>query len=119
MHSSPTSQLFSATTAPAPADLPALIDEITSIRQRLNTLEADYKAALARLSAAHAAGTVLSSFTVGTTAFKLNPGRESWEYAPTVVDNVKALQELAKTNGMATRKVGAPFWTLRAVKPKT
>lgn len=117
MHSSATSQPSSAN-APTPDELPALIEEITSIRQLITTLEADYKRALDRLSAAHDAGTVLSTFTVGTTAFKLNPGRQSWDYDPNVVAQVKALQEFAKDNGMATAKVGSPFWTLRAVKPK-
>lgn len=116
MPSSPKSSAASQPSTATPDGLEALIQHVAALHDTIKLMEADYKVALTQLLDAHAQGLVRSKFTAYDTDFNLTPGRSSWTYDDDVTDQVKEIQQWAQQNQKATRKVGAPFWTLKRTK---
>lgn len=99
-------------TTPA-ADLDQILDQITATKAQIDLLQGRLAGLQDQLSAACDAGDIDASFSHNDWSFRLSPGRTTWEYSPAAKRQIKQLQDLDKTSGAATQKIGAPFWTIK------
>jgi hypothetical protein len=92
------------------------LDRACAIRRQIKQLQAELETIDDRLTAAHEAGELDSSFTHNDWCIIHSPGRARWTYAPRVTAMQSALkqaQEQSQADGTAARTIGAPFWTFK------
>jgi hypothetical protein len=98
-----------------------LLDHLIQVRQSIAKLQAEDDAMLDRLDELAAAGEVdQGGFSHQGYSFSWSAGRRSWAYPAGVKAmeaQAKAAKKAAEADGSATATTGAPFWTIRALKP--
>lgn len=102
---------MTTTTAPTTDQL---LDQITATKAQLSVLEGRLAGLLDQLSAALEDGEIDPKFSHEDWTFTHSEGRKTWTYPETVKKHIKALQELAQTDGTATMKQGASYWIIKA-----
>jgi len=98
----------------------AILNMITTSRAAIARLQAIDAALMDRLDQLAEAGEVdQGGFSHNDWSFSYCAGRKSWEYPEDIKEIetiLKTAKKTAEGNGSATRKTGAPFWT---IKPPT
>jgi hypothetical protein len=102
---------MTATTAPTTDQL---LDQITATKAQLSVLEGRLAGLLDQLSAALEDGEIDPKFSHDDWTFTHSEGRKTWTYPETVKKHIKALQELAQSDGTATMKQGGSYWIIKA-----
>jgi len=102
-----------------------LLRELAQLKSQQRAIDAAIKVAQERLSSHvdngdldHLKTDAESTFRFEETNFIYCPGRVSWNYdgcedVQIAAENLKELQGAAQGAGLATRKQGKPFWSVR------
>ena len=102
-------------------DADQLLDRLIATRCTIAKLQAEDDAMLDRLDQLAAAGEVdQGGFTHNDYSFSWSAGRRSWAYPAGVKAleaQAKAAKKSSEADGSAIATLGAPFWTIRALKP--
>jgi hypothetical protein len=104
------------TTAAAAQSHPTdtLLSRVVTLKAQIKLLEAELQGALDSLSELVQAGDIDPSFSHQDWAFSFHAGRTTTVYSPQAKTSIKAIQEADIAAGLATPKVGASFWTIKA-----
>lgn len=103
-----------------PTSPEALIDRIITTETAIKRLEDQKETLRDELERLCQAGEIDPSFKWNDWTFCRSDGKVSYKYS-SVIENmekqIKTLKEEAKANGVAIKKTGDPFWTIKPPKP--
>jgi len=91
-----------------------LLDRVITIKAQIKLLEAELQGAIDSLSDLVQSGDIDPSFSHEDWSFSFNTGRRTTDYSSKAKTSIKAIQEADIAAGLATIKVGAAFWTIKA-----
>ena len=103
-----------------------LLRELAQLKSQQRAIEADIKVIQEQLAhhvdngdLDHLKTDANSTFRFEETNFVYSAGKVSWNYdgcddVQIAAENLKELQSVAQSAGLAIRKQGKPFWTVRA-----
>ena len=109
-----------------------VLDQLIELKARKAALEKDIKLVESKVSIAFANGDLdylkvegsNSSLQLGTVIAVFNPGRDTYDYSNCFEikqkeADLKALKQTAQAVGLAPKKTGSPFWTIRSWTSQT
>lgn len=105
----------------------AFLDQLIDLKTRKASIEKDIKLVESKVSLAFASGDLNhlkiegsnSSLQVNGTTAVFNPGRDTYDYSKCIEiqqkeSELKTLKKTAQSVGLAPKKTGSPFWTIRS-----
>ena len=101
-------------------DSDQLLQQVVALKAQIKAAEAELAPLLDQLSTLTEEGDLDATFAFDDWSFNWSPGRTTYEYPPEIKEIEAILKQSKKTaenNGSAIKKLGAPFWTIRAPKP--
>jgi hypothetical protein len=101
-------------------DSDQLLQQVISLKAQIKAAETELAPLLDQLSGFTEEGDLDATFSFSDWSFNWSPGRASYSYPSKVKEieaTLKEAKKAAENDGSATKKLGAPFWTIRAPKP--
>ena len=97
-----------------------LLAYVIALKSQLADLQGQLSESLDQLNALLEAGELDHSFSVDDWSFAWSGGKTTYTYPADIQEiekDLKAAKAKSVADGHATKKIGAPYWTIKSPKP--